>query len=147
MILGKRGWIRIVEASIAILFITGVILVVINSNELESGDEVSLKILEEEISMLREIQLNNSLREEVLSVSSFPVESGEAGFPQEVEDKINSSIPNYLECALKICSIDSECILTTEISKSIYAESVLITTIPESSSYSPRKLKIFCWRK
>lgn len=148
LIKNRRGWIRIVEASIAILFITGVILVVINNNELDSNDDVSLKILNEEISVLRDIQLNNSLREEVLSVSTLPLESGEASFPQKIKDKINSSIPFYLECASKICSIGDECVLTIENSKSVYAESILITTNPETTTpYSPRKLKIFCWGK
>ena len=146
MIDDKRGWIRIVEASIAILFITGVVLVVINSNDLEI-DETSRKILNEEVSILREIQLNNSLREDVLSAPFLPVESQEIGFPEAVKSKMDSKTPGYLECVLKICSLEDRCILTTENTKSVYSESVLITTIPESPSYSPRRLKIFCWGK
>ena len=145
MVKGKKGWIRIVEASIAILFIAGVVLVVINNNEL-GNDGVSLKILDAEISVLREIQLNSSLRAEVLS-SSFPIESGEPGFPEKVREKIDSKTPGYLICVSKICSIVDECTLISENSGSVYAESVLITTNPESSSYDPRKLKIFCWGK
>jgi len=149
MIKNKKGWIRIVEASIAILFITGVILVVINNNEVGSGDEISQKILNEEVSILREIQLDSSLRGEVLGISSslLPVESGEENFPQDVKDRIDSGTPIYLECVSKICSIEDECVLTVENDKSVYAESVLITANPESSSYNPRKLKIFCWGK
>lgn len=146
MVKGKRGWIRIVEASIAVLFIAGVVLVVINNNEL-GKDNFSLKILNAEISVLREIQLNSSLRGEVLSVASLPIESGEASFPQEIKDKIDSKTPGNLECVSKICSISDECTLISENSKSVYAESVLITTNPESSSYSPKVLKIFCWGK
>ena len=147
--MNKKGWIRIVEASIAILFIAGVVLVVINNNELDVNDDVSLKILDAEISVLREIQLNSSLRAAVLSVSIslLPVESGEPGFPEKVREKIDSKTPSYLICVSKICSIIDECVLTAENSGSVYAESVLITTNPESSSYDPRKLKIFCWGK
>ena len=145
--MNKKGWIRIVEASIAILFIAGVVLVVINNNELDGNDDVSLKILDAEISVLREIQLNSSLRVEVLS-SSFPIESGEPGFPEKVREKIDSKTPGYLTCVSKICSIIDECVLTAENSGSVYAESVLITTNPETAPpYSPRKLKIFCWGK
>ena len=143
--INKKGWIRIVEASIAVLFIAGVVLVVINNNELGNNDS-SLKILDVEISILREIQLNSSLRAEILS-SSFPIESGEPGFPEDIENKIDSKTPGYLICVSKICSIIDECVLTAENSGSVYAESVLITTNPESSSYDPRKLKIFCWGK
>ena len=143
--INKKGWIRIVEASIAVLFIAGVVLVVINNNELGNNDS-SLKILDTEISVLREIQLNSSLRAAVLS-SSFPVESGEPGFPEDIENKIDSKTPGYLICVSKICSIIDECVLTAENSGSVYAESILITTNPESSSYDPRKLKIFCWEK
>jgi len=149
MIKNKKGWIRIVEASIAVLFIAGVVLVVINNNEAGGNDEISQKILNEEVSILREIQLNSSLREDVLSPSlSLPVESGEANFPQDVKDRIDSGTPIYLECVSKICSIEDECVLTVENDKSVYAESVLITTNPETPTpYSPRKLKIFCWAK
>ena len=145
--INKKGWIRIVEASIAVLFIAGVVLVVINNNELGNNDS-SLKILDVEISILREIQLNSSLRAEVLSDSlSLPIESENPSFPQKVKDKIDSKTPVYLICVSKICSIIDECVLTAENSGSVYAESILITTNPESSSYSPRKLKIFCWEK
>ena len=149
MVKGKKGWIRIVEASIAVLFIAGVVLVVINNNELDGNDDVSLKILDAEISVLREIQLNSSLRAEVLSDSlSLPIESGEPGFPEKVREKIDSKTPGYLICVSKICSIIDECVLTAENSGSVYAESVLITTNPETTPpYSPRKLKIFCWEK
>jgi len=149
MVKGKRGWIRIVEASIAVLFIAGVVLVVINNNEAGGNEDISLKILNEEVSILREIQLNSSLRGEVLDISSssLPVESGEANFPQDVKDRIDSGTPIYLECVSKICSIEDECTLIAENDKSVYAESVLITANPESGPYDPRKLKIFCWGK
>ena len=147
--MNKKGWIRIVEASIAVLFIAGVVLVVINNNELGNNNEASLKILDAEISILREIQLNSSLRGEILSDSlSLPIESREVGFPVYVKDKIDSKTPGYLICVYKICSLNDECVLTVENSGSVYAESILITTNPETAPpYSPRKLKIFCWGK
>jgi len=143
----KKGWIRIVEASMAVLFITGVVLMVINQNKANGTDEIALNILTEEVSVLRGIQLDDSLREDVLAVNSLPVGSEEVGFPESIKSKISSMASNHLGCSSKICSITGDCILDEKRSEDVYAESVIITTTTSGSSYSPKKLKIFCWVK
>jgi len=144
----KKGWIRIVEASMAVLFITGVVLIVINQNRTEINDEISSNILTKEISVLREIQLNDSLRGDVLSVISLPIESDNPSFPANIKDKINSKISNSLTCISKICSITSDCVMDEKRSEDVYAESVIITTTTaQVGNYNPKKLKIFCWVK
>lgn len=138
--MNKRAWIRIIEAVVAILFVAGVLLLIVNKNisQVDSGaDEISSI----ENSILQEIQLNNTLRAEVLGAGTST--------PSSIEDKINSRAPSWLTCEAVICEPEESCSLTlTEENqnKDIYAESIIITTTPESTSYSPKELKLFCWR-
>ena len=138
----ERGWIRIVEAFTMILLMTGIFLVVTERN---SNQDVSQKIYESEQEVLRVIQLNNSLREDVFifSSSSLPIEM--SNFTDNLNNSINSTIPNYLNCYAKICEINDECTLTESVEKNIYTQEVLISS--SLDNYDPRKLKLFCWVK
>ena len=71
----KRAWIKIVEAFVAILLVVSVLLIVLNEGYIEKND-ISLKVYEIELSILREIQSNNSLRADILNIekSELPVE-------------------------------------------------------------------------
>ena len=138
----RRGWIRIVEAFVAVLLITGVLLVIINEGYIGKKD-ISSKVYEIESSILREIQLNSSLRDEILEASGLPVNWDDSDFPEGVKDKINERTPEYLSCQAKICELESTCILDGNYEEDIYAESALITANLET--FSPRQLKLFCF--
>lgn len=143
MIKNKRGWIRIVEAFIAIMLITGVLLVVINKGYVGKAD-ISGKVYEAQLAVLREIELNETLRKEILSVN-FPVkwdEFDDKGLTG-VKDRIETRIPEYLTCEGKICKLDEVCSQDKYIDADIYAQSVAIAA--DLERYSPRQLKLFCW--
>ena len=137
-----RGWIRIVEAFVAILLVAGVLLIVINKGDLGKKD-ISLQIYKVEFSILREIQLNSELRNSVLEAGDSPIKWDDENFPLNVKNKIVNRLPNYLNCEAKICEIEDVCVLDTEFDKDIYVQSVIITTTLET--YNPRQLKLFCW--
>ena len=141
--MNKKGWIRIVEAFVALLLVSGVILIVLSDDSLGNEDRSS-KIHDAELAVLRDIQVDETLREDILN-APIPIESIDEGFPSDVEDRINLRIPNYLECIAKICEITSECDLDDSPEKSIYVQSVAITTT--SGEYKPRQLKLFCWER
>ena len=138
----KLGIIRIVEAFAMILLITGILLVVLNQGYVSKSDN-SERIYESEQAILREIQLNNSLRNSVLSSDELPVEWWD--FPSDVQNKIILKAPNNFECKAKICNLNDICVLDEEIEDSVYAQKTIITANLEK--YSPRKLKIFCWER
>ena len=142
MIKDKSGWIRIVEAFTMILLITGIFLIVL---ERDSTKDFSQEIYEKEQGILREIQLNNSLRESILSFNSDSLPIEWENFPQNLKEKIISRTPSYLECKAKICNVNDPCVLSETSNESIYAQKVIITSSLEK--YSPRKLKLFCWEK
>lgn len=144
----KRGWIEIVEAFVSILLITGVLLVVITRNNSQSSD-ISDRVYNSEITIIREIQLNDTLSNDVLSVTDaqLPAEWESSSFPPEIKDRITSRTPNYLTCIAKICDPSDACYLSTYESKDVYSQDSIISTTSTQTMFNPRKLKLFCWEK
>ncbi len=141
----KRGWIKIVEAFVAILLVAGVLLIVINQGYIGKKD-ISSQVYDVEISILREIQLNYTLRDDVLNAGEPPIRWNDTNFPQSIKDKINDRAPNYLDCKAKICEMDEICELDEYLEKDVYAQSVAITTTLETPEEQQlRQLKFFCW--
>ena len=140
---GRAGWIRVVEAFVAILLITGVLLVLFGGGNIKR-DDPSSKVYEVETAILREIQLDDGLRDLILT-ANIPVESSNLNpaFPPLVLDKINSRTPAYLSCVSKICSLDDDCLLNQLMEKDLYARSTAITSAPPEY----KQIKLFCWIK
>lgn len=141
----KHGWVKIVEAFVAILLIVGVVLVILNKGYIGKED-ISSNVYDTQISILREIQRNDTMREEILNTSeeSLPVEWEDTTFPAVVRNRIIERTPNYLECIGKICEIDNACSLTEKKDKEVYAQSVAISPTPGGEEVY-RKLNLFCW--
>ncbi|MBS3071123.1 hypothetical protein J4407_02375 [Candidatus Pacearchaeota archaeon] len=135
----KKGWIKIVEASTMIIILTGMFLLILSGDRIKFSDNSEV-IYEIEKAIIREIQLNNTLRNTVLE-SSVPLEW--ENFPSQLKSHINQS--EILDCSGKICVVESECILTNPPDKNIYVQSAIISANTEI--YNPRKLAIFCWEK
>ncbi len=144
MIKNKKAWIRIIEAFVAILLIMAVLLIVFNKGYIGKKD-MSAEIYKVEISILREVQLNNALRNDILSIENPPIkwEDFEAEGLNDLKNKIISRLPNYLDCEAKICAINETCVLDKVFDKDVYAQSVSITA--GLTEYNPRQLKLFCW--
>jgi len=141
----KKGWIRIFEAVLAIFLIVIAVLVLLTNSALKRED-FSQEIYNAEIFILRDIQLNNSLREEIIdSGLALPIEWDSANFPSQTKARIIEKTPSYLECKAKICDTNDLCLLTDAEGKSIYAENVIITAT--NTEYNPTQLKLFCWEK
>lgn len=134
---GKQGWIKIVEAFIAILLVAGVLLFVINRGYIGKSD-ISERVYQAQISILREIELDDNLRTQILNADL------NGAVPQDVLNKIEQRKPDYLTCVAEICKMDVICESNeTPLDKDIYAQPVAITT--DSESFDPRQLKLFCW--
>jgi hypothetical protein len=135
----RKGWIKIVEAFIAIIFLMAVILVVIARQDNQRVD-LSLGFRNTEISILREIETNNTFRDEILGTTgSLELSS----FPAKTKAKIESRIPINLICTAKICEPSGPCVLSNSQEQNVYVEQVMITS--NSEGFGPRMLKLFCW--
>lgn len=138
----KRGWLKIVEAFFAILLIAGVLAFVLSKGYLKFGGTDAEKIQEIELSVLREIELNDEFRGKILRVNLY---EGAGAVPEDIKEKINSRMPDYLECESKLCQLNMTCSLSKYVDKEVYANSVVIAA--ENTIYYPRLLKIFCWQR
>lgn len=134
----KKGWVRITEAFIAVLVIVGVMILVVGVND--RGDISNTNTYEFQTNLLHEIQLDSSLRNEILGTSG---EVNLTDFPSGTKNKITGSIPVNLECDAKLCDPSSSCSIDVEKETNIYTEFVLISS--NITTYNPRILKISCW--
>jgi len=148
----KKGWIKIFEAVIAILLIASVLLIVVGQRSIQKNED-SLEIYKEEISILREVQLNNSLRADILESDNLPIgwDDFETNGLTEIKEKISLKIPDYLDCEAMVCNMTDNCILDRDSRKAIYAQSVVIAvnvdSLPDFNiSTDSRQLKLFCWK-
>lgn len=129
----KHGWIRIVEAFVAVLIIAGVVLVLLDEGRIKKNDN-SEEIYKIEESILSDIQNDNAIRSSVLSLDLTAV-----------SNRVNYLKPSFLDCTTKICSIEETCEFGVVLEENIYSRDVIITT--NQTDFSPKKVKIFCYRK
>jgi len=144
--MNKKGWIRIVEAFLAAIFILVIAIVMINQQSLKQPDSSSI-IYNSEISIIRNIEMNNTLRGEILNVIDLdlPLNSDNITFPSEVKVKISSLTPSFLSCGAQICNTNDSCNYWKNTKNELYSQDVLITA--NLTNYNPRKLKLFCTTK
>lgn len=142
--MNNRGWIRIVEAFFSLLLIAGVFLIVLNKGYF-GGEDISSRVYDLQLSGLREIELDDNLRLQVLNISDdiLPIEDDLSQFPIDISSRINERMPDSFICKSKICAIDVICELNDYVKQDVYAQSVAITATLDT--YSPRQLKMFCW--
>lgn len=133
--MNKQGFLRILEASIAILIVISVLFFAYNRSSTNNAEDYSVKILE----ILEEIAKNPSLRTYVLEY-----ESGE--IHPEINSFVSERIPqNFLNFEVKICEIESACGLSSFVDGEVYSAERTISSNLEI--YSPRKIRIFIWAK
>ena len=139
----KRGWIRIVEAFTALILIMVVFLIFINKGVVK-GDS-SKDVYEIQIRIEREIQTNENLRNLIINIPFQQLPLRWENFPDEVKQKIIQETPSEIICEARICEMNKVCVLENYPNKEVYVENVAITA--NQTNYSPKQLKLFCWRK
>jgi len=141
---GKRGWIRVVEAFVAVLLIGGVILLSIGQDDGEQSTEISSGVYEDQMTMLGAVQSNDTLRNSIIGISeaSLPLDTDDSGFPQNVEAKLEEKNPGYMTCDAKICLLEQECLIENTDSSDVYVSQAAIFS--NLQTYSPRKLVLSC---
>ena len=141
----KKGWIRLVEAFIAIILIGGILSIVIGERSVEK--DVSSEVYNKENLILKKIQLNDSLRASVLN-AVVPVLLDDEEFPADIKTEINK-IPDDLNCFAKICALEDTCLfpeLGEENDVEVYAKSIAIFAENSVVDPVPKQLKLFCWK-
>lgn len=130
---GKKGWVRIVEATIASLIIIGFILVMISSRQAKTA-EINDEIYEKQRSILEVISKNESLRNAVIINDETAI-----------NDAIAKRIPSSWAFDTRICKLDEVCGGEVPYDKEVYVTETLISV--SLTKYDPKKLKFFVWMK
>ena len=141
----KKGWIRLVEAFIAIILIGGVLSIVIGEGSIEKN--ISSEVYNKENLILKKIQLNDALRASVLN-AVVPVSLDDEAFPADIKTEINK-IPADLNCFAQICTLENPCIpseLGEENEVNVYVKSIVIAAENNIVNPIPKQLKLFCWK-
>jgi hypothetical protein len=143
----KRGWLRVVEATTAVLLIIGATLLLSRANIVESQpkdyDQIGRTILED-------IAINTTLRSKVIQydISQLNIDSN-----KEIIDELNSFIKNRvrytnLNYTLVICEVKGLCFTKSypEGINEIYtAERIISTDVNQPIAQDPRRVKLFIW--
>ena len=137
----KRGWIRVVEVFVALLMITSVSLIAINK-DYQNKEDSSSNIFKIENFIIKNIQYEDSIRDDILNQETLPVEW--ENFPANLKNAIESGTPSYLECKAKLCSVWGECEMESLPEKDIYVQHIPITSNIEK--FKPVILKLGCWK-
>jgi len=133
---GKKGFLRILEAFIAIILIAGVLVFLYTSQVQKPSQEAYVKQLQGII--LDEITNDNVLRGYVL-----------AGNKQKLNNFITDFMPPELDFDLAICDLNAACdnSPTKEVDKGkvVYvAERSVSSTLTD---FNPKIIRLFIWEK
>lgn len=130
----KRGWLRIVEAIIAVLIVLTSVLIVLSNKKVHEEGDVCSSIS----GLLDEIAKNQVLREEILI-------SQTGGVKNFLQTKIKNPSLDY---KIKICKPEDLCGLTEgeDVLLDICAGERIISTTKGQTDFDPKKLKIFLFR-
>ena len=140
----KRGWLRVMEATIAILLVSGVMLVMYSSQVSENDLTDEMYVIQR--SVLEDISLRDDLRTEALK--------GNETFLNEFAD---SKIIDRFNQSVRICNLSKEngelqpCKLDDEIyieltrdSYNIYTEEIIVSA-SFGEGYNPKKVVLSVW--
>ena len=130
MIKNKRGWIRILEATIAILII-GSVLLVMYSRNIEK-DDVSEYAFEIEKEVLADISLKPELRRAVLEENITVL-----------RDFASEKIPLAFEFEILVCDLGIPCNMDHYVEKDVFVEESIISA--DLQGYGPKKVRLFLW--
>lgn len=150
---GTRGWIRILEATIAVMIIAGVMLVTYTGQE---GREVTIEEYSESVQteILADLVLRQDLRLAVLNTEKDKLSDENYRI---VNDYVASQVPDGFGYLLRICNLSSSsdyCKMTSDayvatLEKDVYVEETIVGAEVGAGSgeevYSPKKVKIYFW--
>lgn len=134
MVKGKRGWIRIMEAVLAIILVTSILLVIYSKQQ--QATDLSDYIYRIQAQVLSDISFDKDLRNAVFE-NNAPV----------IEAYASSKIPSNFNFEIKICNLDSTdlCRMTEYTEKDVYANDAILST--NLFTFSPKKVRLFIWEK
>lgn len=129
----KRGWLRIIEASIAILIILTVLFALYKKQQTPTDIDLS----ERARSILDEVSQNSSLRDKALSNETADINSA-----------ISQHIPETnLAFEFQVCDLEDVCGKSTYTAGNVYTAERVISASISNPEFKPKKIRLFMWRR
>jgi hypothetical protein len=128
----RKAWIRILEAFLGILLISGVLFFVLARQTPQT--DLSQSVYETQRQILNIISNNQSLRNAVLD-ENYVV----------INNSIQRMIPGTWGFYTQICDLNNICSDLPYQNKNVYSTEVVISS--SLTSYNPKKLVFFVWMK
>ena len=151
----KRGWLRILEATIAVMIVSGV-LVVVYSRQVDRGIAPADYFFSLQRQILADISSRSDLRLAVLNVEEENFEDENFNMTYNF---IKGKIPDAFDFSLRVCvlgnetdfcKMDSETYVATR-DKDVFVEDLIISSElgdgsdPKGGGDVPKKLRFFIW--
>ncbi|MEK6873338.1 MAG: hypothetical protein AABW91_00685 [Nanoarchaeota archaeon] len=140
MLKDKGGFLRVLEAVIAILLIAGAVSIILVRNTQKDNSSETIAQIQQII--LEEISTNPELRTAVLS---------EPPNNALLNNTISSLMPPEYSYEFKICSLEEICVLPNPAGYytkgDIYADEVSIAATLDIAPTDPKRLRLFMWLK
>jgi len=146
LVMNKRGWIRMLEATIAIMLVSGV-LITVYSKQISQPDSNDF-VYGMQKKILMDISSRSDLRLLVLR--------GGEGDLQDLALFINQSVPSSYGYSLKVCNLGDSCELqgATAIENfredtDVFVEETIVSAVVSEGNggqvYNPKKVRLFVW--
>jgi hypothetical protein len=144
MVMNKKGWIRILEATVGILIVSGV-LVAVYSKQINQPDANDF-IFSMQKKILMDISSRSDLRMMVLRSSETDL--------QALDVFVNQSMPGSYGYSLRVCDLGDACTLQGGIAilnfredSDVFVEEAIISAVVSGSgqAYDPKKVRLFVW--
>ena len=132
--MNKKGIMKIIEATTAILIVASVLFINYNSGIVENKPDYS----ENARDILEELANDVGLRDEVLDY-----EENET-IPQSITAFIEERKPVYLSSSARICDVGDVCGLSDFVGDVFSAERIISSNL---DIYNPKKVRLFLWEK
>lgn len=129
--MNKRGWLKVLEAVIAITLLIGVLLYMMSSSA--PRKDISNVVYEKEKYILDTISKNDALRNDIVNNNNA-----------NVNYTIEKMIPITWDFETRICELDSICQgVRRPLDKDVYSSEIIVTS--NKTSYNPKKIRLFVW--
>ena len=135
--MNKKGIVKIIEASVAILIVSSVLFINYNKGISPENPDYS----ENARDILEELANNGSMRTTVVNmlIGVEPVNAS-----SEILDFIDLRIPSHLNREAKVCKTNLACGQSSYVGNVFSAERIISSNL---DNYNPRKIRLFLWVK
>jgi hypothetical protein len=133
MSMDRKGWIRIVEASVSAMIVLAALFVFYTQQNAPVEQDLS----EFGRSVLEEMALNASLRREILRDDL-------ASANQTVSDRVRDK---NLVFEMRVCDLGDACGKSTYTPGNVYSVERVLTSSLDAPEVTPRKIRLFMWRR